>query len=188
MTVDELAAALGRTGNAVRAHLARLERDGIAIRASMRRGVSRPAVVYGIAPEAELALSRAYVPVLTQLLEVLGRKLRPADFGALLREVGRGLAAGRSAAAGTLRERASAASALLDQLGGDSWVETVDGAVLVRDAGCPLAAATRTHPAVCGVFESLLSAFTAVPVTACCEPAERMRCCFAVGRPPGEKA
>src|SRR4051812_29626252 len=98
MTVDELAAALELTGNAVRAHLARLERDGIVMRASMRRGLSRPAVVYGITAEAECALSRAYVPVLTQLLHLLARKLQPAGLGALMRQVGRGLVAGRSAA------------------------------------------------------------------------------------------
>ncbi|MFL5577436.1 MAG: helix-turn-helix transcriptional regulator [Gemmatimonadaceae bacterium] len=181
MTVDELAAALGLTGNAVRAHLARLERDGIVMRTGMRRGVSRPAVEYGITPDAELVFSRAYAPVLAQLLRALAQQLRPDELDALLRDVGRALVSGRSAATGALRERAEAASALFNGLGGASQVETADGALLIRGFGCPLAAVSREHPEVCNAVESLLSAFIAVPVTTCCDRAERMRCCFLIG-------
>ena len=71
MTVDELAAALGLSGNAVRPQLAVLERDGLVERAELRRGASRPAQVYVLSREAELLFSHAYIPVLTELLHVL---------------------------------------------------------------------------------------------------------------------
>ena len=50
-TVDELAQALGLTDNAVRAHLATLERDGFVKQRGVRRGSSKPAYVYDLAPE-----------------------------------------------------------------------------------------------------------------------------------------
>src|SRR5690348_6693239 len=67
-TVEELATALALTGNAVRMHLARLERDGIVERAGARAGVGRPSALYRLSAEGELRFSHAYVPLLTKLL------------------------------------------------------------------------------------------------------------------------
>ena len=182
MTVDELAEELGVSGNAVRLHLARLEREGVVVRTELRRGVSRPAAVYGISAEAELLFSRAYVPVLTGLLHVLASDLPPAAFDRLLRRVGQELMAGRARPAGSLRARAEAASDLLNELGGVSKVEAQRGGRwLIRGYGCPLSAATRAHPEACSAVESLLSAFVAAPVSSCCDRGDRLRCCFLVG-------
>ena len=179
-TVEELAAALRMTGNAVRLHLARLEREGIVERAGSRAGVSRPAVLYRLSPEGELRFSHAYVPVLTQLLHVLSRRLRPATFDAVLRQVGRELMEGRPRPVGTLRERAEQASALLNELGGMSHVATEGRRLVIRGDACPLAAATRKHPEACSAVESLLCTFVDAPVKSCCDH-EQVRCCFTSG-------
>src|SRR5687768_6487127 len=91
MTVDELASELSVSGNAIRPHLAVLERDGLVRRSSMRRGISKPARTYVLSREAELLFSRAYVPVLTELLHVLAQSLGPGEFNRVMREVGRRL-------------------------------------------------------------------------------------------------
>src|SRR5215217_4418285 len=69
-TVEELAQAISLTDNAVRAHLATLERDGMVRSAGIRRGAGagKPSTLYELPPEAELVFSRAYPPVLTALL------------------------------------------------------------------------------------------------------------------------
>lgn len=192
MTVDELASELGVSGNAVRLHLARLEREGVVVRTELRPGVSRPAAVYGVSPEAELLFSRAYVPVLTGLLHVLASELTPAAFDRILRRVGHELTAGRARPAGPLRARAQAASDLLNELGGVSRVERQRGGRwLIRGYGCPLSAATRAHPEACSAVESLLGAFVDAPVSACCDRGDRLRCCFMVGGaapPPARRA
>src|SRR6476661_5533436 len=105
-TVDELATELHLTGNAVRLHLTRLERDGVVERAGSRAGVSRPSALYRLTTEGELRFSHAYVPLLTQLLHVLSVRLRPRTFDAVLRQVGRELMVGRLRPVGTLRQRA----------------------------------------------------------------------------------
>jgi len=181
MTVDELAVALDVSGNAVRPQLAILERDGLVQRSDLRRGTSKPARTYVLTAEAELLFSRAYVPVLTQLLQVLDQRLEPREFNRIMREVGRQLMGGRTRPTGGLRHRAEAASALLNELGGLTEVEPGRTGFRIRGYGCPLAAATQRHPEACNAVESLLTEFAGVPVSKCCEGEDRLRCCFEIG-------
>src|SRR5262245_16706050 len=86
-TVDELAAELGLTDNAIRQHLTALERDGVVRHAGVRRGpgAGKPASLYEVHPDAEALLSRAYAPALTALLAVLSGELPPAQMKKVLR-------------------------------------------------------------------------------------------------------
>ncbi|HEX2451820.1 MAG TPA: ArsR family transcriptional regulator [Gemmatimonadales bacterium] len=177
-TVDEVAAALGLTGNAIRSHLTALERDGFVRQSGLRRGASKPARIYSLSPEAELLFSRMYVPVLTQLLHVLSARLSAKQFDHIMREVGRSIMAERPRPTGDIRRRAEGAIALLNELGGLARLEKEDGVLLIRSDGCPLSAATQRHPEACNAVESLLSEFTGAAVTACCDREERLRCCF----------
>ena len=58
-SVTELASALGLTSNAIRAHLATLERDGLVRTSGMRRGTRKPAATYDLAPKAEQLFPKA---------------------------------------------------------------------------------------------------------------------------------
>lgn len=179
-TVDELASFLGVTRPAVRAQLATLERDGLVERRGSRRGASKPSHVYGITSQAELLFSRAYVPILTQLLHVLAQRMPPGEFDSVMHEVGRRLTEGRAIQRGSLGDRVAGASALLNELGGLSEVQEENGGYLIHSHGCPLAAATADHPEVCNALESLLSEFVGSRVTKCCDRYDRVRCCFEV--------
>jgi len=185
MTIDELAAEIGVTRTAIRAHLATLQQDGAVEQRGTQKGVSKPARTYGVTTEAELLLSQAYVPILTQLLHVLANRMPSQEFDAILREVGRGLMAGQVTRQGTLRERTIAASDFLNDLGGTTEVAEEGGQLVIRGHGCPIAAATATHPEACSALESLLSEFVGKPVTKCCEEYQRQRCCFVVANGGG---
>jgi predicted ArsR family transcriptional regulator len=181
MTVDELAAALQLTRTAVQAQLASLLHDDLVEQRGARRGTSKPARTYGVTTQAELLFSRAYIPILSQLVDVLARRMSPGEFGSLMREVGRGAMSDRAGPrGGTLRDRVARASALLNDLGGLSEVEEENGLYVIRSYGCPLAAATALHPEVCNALEGLLSEFVETPVTKCCERYDRERCCFEI--------
>jgi predicted ArsR family transcriptional regulator len=180
MTIDDLASAVGLTRTAVRAQLATLQRDGAVEQRGMRRGTSKPAQTYGVTVEAELLLSRAYIPILTQLLHVLADRIPGREFDAIMREVGRGLMTGRTMPHGTLGERVLAASALLNDLGGMTEVDEEDSHFVIRGHGCPLAAATAQYPEACNALESLLGEFVGEPVTKCCDRYDRQRCCFEI--------
>lgn len=179
-TATELAASLQLTYNAVRSHLGALHRDGLVQTGGMQRGGTRPAVLYELAPGVDEALSRAYVPFVTQLLNELGARLSESDLDDFMRSVGRRLAGQWSRPHGSVRERVEAASALLATLGAPNEVETAEGTLRIRGFGCLLAAAVGEQPAVCQAMESLLQELLDLPVTECCERGERPRCCFAV--------
>lgn len=135
--------------------------------------MSKPAHIYAITMQAELLFSRAYIPILTQLLHVLARRLSPAEFDSVMREVGLGAMAGRPVPRGPLRDRVASASSLLNELGGLTEVAEEDGLYVIRSHGCPLAAATANHPEACNALESLLSEFVGTTVTKCCDRYDR---------------
>jgi predicted ArsR family transcriptional regulator len=187
MTVDELAAALQLTRTAVQAQLATLQRDELIEQRGSRRGPSKPARTYGVTMQAELLFSRAYIPILTNLIHVLAQRMSGAEFDAIMHEVGRQAMVGRTPAPrGSLGERVATASSLLNELGGLCEVDEEDGFYVIRSHGCPLAAATAEHPEACNALESMLSEFVGSQVTKCCDRFNRERCCFEVKRPASE--
>jgi predicted ArsR family transcriptional regulator len=187
-TLDELVGELGLTRTAVRLQLTVLERDGSVERRGMRRGRTKPAHVYELTGQAEQRLSRAYIPVLTQLLHVLADRLSSTEFDAVMRDVGRELLAGQPRPRGALKARAEAASALLNELGGLTDVSEEGHDLIIRSHGCPLAAAAVHHPETCNAMESLVSEFVGAPVKQRCERTNRPRCRFLIAGDDGSSA
>lgn len=187
-TLDELVNELGLTRTAVRLQLAVLERNGSVERRGVRRGRTKPAHVYELTSEAEQRLSRAYIPVLTQLLHVLSARLSSAEFDAVMRDVGRELLSEHPRPRGTLRARAEAASHLLNELGGLTDVSEEGEDLIIRSHGCPLAAAAVHHPETCNAMESLVSEFVGSTVTQRCERTNRPRCRFQIAGDDGSSA
>ena len=179
-TVDELAQALNLTDNAVRAHLATLERDGVVQQSGVRRGSGKPASVYDLAPEAEQLFPKAYVPVLQQVLAILSERLPTDEVETLLREVGRRMAVQWKIPPGELRVRLEAAVEVFTELGGMAEIEQNDGHYCIRSYSCPLAAVAPNHPAVCRLAETLLTELVGVPVQEHCEYDGVPRCSFTV--------
>ena len=183
LTVDDIASRLQLSASGVRAQITAMERDGVVRRMGRRPGTTRPSRIFELTPEVEQLLSRAYVPLLTQLVDVFANALPARQVDALLREAGRKLAGELSSGqpSGTLRSRVMAASELLNgQLGAVTHVER-NGGYVIRGEGCPLSALTGKHPAVCRAMESLVKEVVGAPVHECCERAQRPRCCFKVG-------
>jgi predicted ArsR family transcriptional regulator len=182
LTVDDIASRLELSASGVRAQITAMERDGVVQRVGRRPGTTRPSRVFQLTPEVDQLLSRAYIPLLTHLVDVFAKGLPARQLDVLLREAGRKLAGELSPGhpAGTLRSRVIATSELLNQqLGAVTHVEE-NGRYLIRGEGCPLSALTGKHPAVCGVMESLVKELVSAPVRECCERAERPRCCFEI--------
>ena len=184
MTVDELADALGLTDNAVRAHLATLERDRLVqVQGERRDGrIGKPATVYIASPGADAAFSKAYIPLLTSLLSALGDRLTAKELTALLADVGSRLAAGAAHPSGELSRRAEAAAELLNRLGGLASVEEVEPGkcYLIQGCGCPLGAAVKQRSEVCEAVVALLATVAGANVRSCCRYGDRPSCCFEV--------
>lgn len=179
-TVEELAQALDLTDNAVRAHLATLERDGVVQQRGTRRGGSKPAYVYSLTPEAEYLFPKAYDQVFQKVLEVLSERIPSDEVETLLREVGRRVATRWSVPPGDLRAQLEAAVAVLNELGGLAEIEQCDGHYCIQGYSCPLAAVVPGHPEICRLAETLLTDLIDAPVQERCERGETLRCRFIV--------
>ena len=183
MTVEELASAIGVTDNAVRLHLASLERDGFVRAIGVRREgtVGKPATLYGVAPEAEASLSKAYEPVLTTLLVTLSGRLGERDLSDVLRDVGRQLATTTVSQDASLEARVRAAAGVLDALGADTDVEQASGgSFVVRGFACPLSRSVAQCPPLCGAVEELVAGITKAKVQERCDRSTTPRCSFLV--------
>ena len=179
-TVDELAQALKLTDNAVRAHLATLERDGFVRQLGERLGSGKPAYIYELSPDAEQLFPKAYGPVLHQLLEVFREEMTTDEVEALMRRTGRRLAEQQHLFPGDLHSRLHMAVNVLNELGGLAELEKRNGAFYIQGYSCPLAAVVLDHPEVCRLSETLLSELVGLPVKECCDGNEPARCCFSV--------
>lgn len=183
-TVDELAVDLGLSDNVVRAHLAGLERDGLALQLGVRpSGGSggKPAHIYGLTPAAEALFPKAYAPALRGFLDVLAETLPAMEVDQLAREVGRRLAAEVASPHGDRRARLDQAVAVLNDLGGlTEVVEDQQGVTVIRGYSCPLAAIIPSHPEICHLAEALLTEVVDAPVIERCDRDEPAHCRFIV--------
>ena len=179
-TVDELAQELELTDNAIRSHLAGLERDGIVAQQGVRRGAGKPAYDYELTQDAEALFPKAYEQVLRQLLAVLVAELGRDETDALLRLAGQQLAAGAAPADGDARQRVEAGVKLLGDLGGLAELHEEGDSFVIRGMSCPLGGIVGDQPAACRLAEALLTEYIGLPVCERCERGERPRCQFEV--------
>ena len=184
-SVNDLAGALGLTDNAVRAHLTRLERDGLVRQVGSRPGFRKPESIYDLTPEAARLFSRAYAPALGALLGVLEGRLDESELDELLSDVGRRLAAPHVASMAGLSpaERAERTLRVLEELGGVAEVESLGDETRVRGLGCPLSEVVGAHPKLCVVAQSLVGELLGREVREQCERGDRPTCCFTTRSP-----
>jgi predicted ArsR family transcriptional regulator len=186
-TVNELAEALHLTDNAVRSHLSTLERDGLVQQSGVRPGLRKPHAIYELTAEAEQLFPKAYAPLLNQVLEVISEQFPPEAAEAMLREVGRRLAADYLPATRNKDwdERVQLTQKVFGDLGGLAEIKKQDGRVFICGESCPLAAVSSTHPQVCRMVETLIGEITGAVAHACCKYGTTPQCCFEI-IPPAE--
>jgi predicted ArsR family transcriptional regulator len=181
-TVNELAAEVGLTDNAVRAHLLSLERDGLIKQSGIQRGTRKPHFAYELTEEADHLFPKAYDAILTRLIAALKGRLSRVALQEVLQEVGRSLAEGQLSDRNSddLERRVGKALNALDAIGGHARIVKENERVFIRSEGCPLAAAVAEHPEVCRLAETLVSEIIGMEVRERCDREGPPRCRFEV--------
>jgi len=181
-TVNDLADALGLSGNAVRTHLDRLERDGIVHATGTRPGIRKPNVTCGLTPDAERLFPKMYGPTLRQLLDVLTERLPAKKLDEIIRTTARRMAAEHRSAvkAQKFPERVAEAIAVLTEGGGTCESEKNNGNLVVRCYDCPLTIAAAGHPEVCRLIEIMLADLIGVRVKQRCSADPPPQCSFEI--------
>ena len=187
-TVEELAAQLELTDNAVRAHLSTLERDGLVRQSGLRRGPRKPHFTYVLTPEADALFPKAYDALLNQLIAVLKNRLKPSEIEDVLREVGRAVAAGAPSLENNLEGRVQSALTVLEAIGGAAVVEQHDDKIVIQGNSCPLAAAVNVHPEVCQLAETLVAEIVKAPVHESCNREGHPKCRFEINLKEAQKS
>lgn len=180
-TVQEIADVVGVSANAIRGHLAALERDGLVVQRATRRDTGgKPAAVYALSREADELFPKAYAFVLQGLLGVLEERAGEREVRSALVEVGTRAA---MPAAGSKRERVEAAAEALRGLGGTVEIHRENGHWRIQGFSCPLSAVTSRDARVCGLAQALVEATTGGRVTEVCDRGRRARCAFTISFP-----
>jgi predicted ArsR family transcriptional regulator len=180
-SVNDLATALEVSGNAVRTHLDRLERDGLVRPSGTRPGVRKPTTIYDLTPEAGRLFPKMHGEILRQLFDVLAESLPAKKLDEVVRATGRRMAEeNRSAVqADKLQDRVAEAIAVLGAAGGACESE-VNGKFIVRCFDCPLADAVVGHPELCRLVETMLADLLQVRVQQRCQAEPTPQCVFEI--------
>ncbi len=181
-TVNELAEKLHLTDNAVRAHLASLERDRLVLQSGSKPGIRKPHTTYALGPEAEQLFPKAYGQLVSLLMSIFSRQVEPRNFRAGMRIAGRKVAQEHLGAlqGKTRQQRIDAALGILKELGGAASFREEDGKHFIYGNGCPISAATANHPEACLLAESLLTEIIGSPVREHCIRGPAPSCRFEV--------
>ena len=181
-TVDDLAARLRLTDNAVRFHVDALERSGTVEKSALRRsrGAGQPAILYSLSARGEEAFSRAYAPLLIALLEELREHMGTAQLVSFLKRIGKRLGKDVRTTSGSLASRVNGASELLNGLGGVTSVEKSGNTYQIVGRACPVSRAVEADHCVCAVVTSLVAEVVGANVTERCDRSGHPRCCFEI--------
>jgi predicted ArsR family transcriptional regulator len=181
-TVNELAEELRLTDNAVRAHLATLERDRLVVQSGFLPGVRKPHTTYALGPEAEQLFPKAYGRLVSLLMSIFSRQVSPRNLRAGMRAAGRTVAREHLSdlQGKTRQQRIDAALSILKELGGSASFREENGKHFIYGKGCPIAAATANHPEACLLAESLLTEIIGSPVKEHCVRGPAPSCRFEV--------
>jgi predicted ArsR family transcriptional regulator len=179
-TVEELASELGLTDNAIRAHLATLERDGLVERHGMQPGSRKPHVNYVLTSEAEQLFPKAYSTLFNQLLATLKRRVGAEELESILSEVAESLAVGNTPRKNeSVESRAERAISTFESLGGAPALKVVEDKLLIQSVtSCPFDTSVSKHPEVCRLAETFLSEITGLTITEHCQKGDSPRCSF----------
>lgn len=177
-TVDELAQELGVTGNAVRAHLVSLERDGVVQEVGSRAGVRKSHRTYSLTKEGDELFPKGFDTLFTQLLTVLKSQLGVAELKDVLKQTGRSLAP--RVALDSFDARLNIALKVLSELGGCAALQKDGSGWTISSKACPLGPLVCKHPEVCELARALLEEILKTPVEGSCRVAEDPQCCFKI--------
>ncbi len=181
-TVNELAESLELTDNAVRAHLAGLERDGLVEQEGVRRGIGKPAHVFRLTEEAESLFPKAYAFLAGELVRELRDRLGDEALAAAVHAIGLRAGQGAGVAGVDAAERLGGVLALFESFGAEVEVVREDGTTQVRGQSCPLSELVVAEPRTCEFLEGFLEGALGTPVRQHCEHGPRPRCRFEVRR------
>jgi len=156
----DLAHEFGLSPNAIRQQLVVLERDGLVVETSVRRGPTKPTYEFSLTVAAEKLFPQQYDKMLSAVL----REVREQNGTDGINKIFAGIA--KRAAEQTNSMAASATpegklAALTDHLrehGVSAEYNLIEGGFELHEHNCPYSSVVSEHPEVCSVIHNVLDA------------------------------
>jgi predicted ArsR family transcriptional regulator len=161
LTVDALSAQLRITRNAVRQHLAALERDGLVTRGDTKPSGGRPEQLYLLSDRGGELFPRRYSWFSELLIEAMASEIGRDGVGAKLEQMGRavGRQLGGSGPAADLGGRVAAMAKIMHELGYAARVAESPAAQTIDASNCVFHHLAAKFPEVCRFDLGLIGAF-----------------------------
>lgn len=172
-SVSELAEELDVTSTAVRKHIHGLRADGFLEEQGSRKGMGRPATLYGLTDEGEALFLRGHEAILGAVFAAVRDEVGPDRQTAVLRDAGAQLARRMLSARGEMPPESFDASvqvalALLRDLGGREELREAGTHAEILGFSCPLGEYVEEFPECCELVAGFLEELLGVPVEAKC--------------------
>jgi len=172
-TVQDLANAVGINPISIRHHIARLEADGMVNSAEERHGVGRPRRLYFLTERGQERFPTHYMRLTLRLLEQLKEHMPTILVNELFARIAEDMAEEYAHSTDlkglSLENRLQLMQQLLTSEGFNIDWERIGDQYHIREISCPYLHVGQTHPEVCWVDQTLISALLAVP-------AEKVKC------------
>lgn len=168
VTVQELSRELNLTSVTVRHHLEILRSEGYITDPEVCRSSrpGRPRYVYRLTSTAADLFPTNYSGLANALLEALKNTMEPEKRQALLRDVGRQLAAGAGELSAEHDKRLDQIIAYIKQLGFVArWERDAEGHYHIFVCNCPYHYVAQSHPETCMIDQVMLSELTGGTLT-----------------------
>jgi predicted ArsR family transcriptional regulator len=189
-TVTELGGRLKVSENAVRSHLAALDREGLVRLTGKRPGTRKPHFSYELTPKAHHLFRKGYEPVLLELLEVLTERESPEDLRELALDVGQRFV--QTYLPKLMEKKPSSRLTMLVSTACNADVPLAvshhNGDAIIRGCSCPLTSVIKRKPELCNVIARLLTEILEQPVEQQCDHHGAPRCEFRLQRPRASRA
>src|SRR5207247_10611803 len=116
-----------------------------------KHGLRKPHATHALGTEPQQLFPTAYGPLVSLLMTIFSRQVKPRNLRAGMRAAGRTIAQEhlRALKGKSRQQRIDAALEILKELGGAATFHEEDGKHFIYGNGCPIAAATANHPEAC---------------------------------------
>src|SRR5579885_2064209 len=154
----DLAAMFNLSPNAIRQQLVLLERDGLVVERSVRRGPTKPTLEFSLTPQADKLFPQQYDKmlgaVLREVKEQFGQEGVSKVFAAISK---RTVAKAKERVTASDQETKLAQLAQVLREGGVvAEYSLIDGGYALHEHNCPYSEVVKEHPEVCSVIHHVL--------------------------------
>lgn len=154
----ELAQLFELSPNAVRQQLVVLERDGLVVEQSVRRGPTKPTLEFSLTKEADALFPQRYDRLLASVLREVRRQYGDSAVGKIFSSISE-RAVNRAKRAVTAKQPEERVAQLTDLLQHDGVVaeySLIDGGYALHEHNCPYSAVAKEHPEMCQVVHQMI--------------------------------